>query len=145
MSLQKNEKSYDTWSNFYDTYPNPTVAVDDLVFPKFYSSEKNKNILEIGCGTGRHTKRILDAGNKVTGVDISPGMLEKAKEKLGSTNLTLIQGDFVSSRIFGGPFDAVVMSLVLEHIDNLHHFFSKVRHLLVPNALFYFSEIHPLA
>lgn len=68
---KENQSGYNCWSEFYDSYPNPTVAIDDIYFPPFYSQIKNQSVLEIGCGTGRHTRRLLASNNHVTGVDIS--------------------------------------------------------------------------
>lgn|GEM_PF-1885793 len=41
-SKQNNQAGYNTWSSFYDTYPNPTVAADELAFPACWSHVKNK-------------------------------------------------------------------------------------------------------
>lgn len=140
---EENQKNYDHWATFYDEYPNPTVAIDDLNFPEFYEPLKNMNVLEIGCGTGRHTRRLIAAGNHVTGIDISPGMLQKCREKIKDPKLTLIQGDFLKDPIPGGPFDGIVASLVMEHMPSLPQFFSKVDSLLKSGGSFYLSEIHP--
>ncbi len=40
-----NQKNYNIWSKFYDQYPNPTVAIDELKFPSMYSEIENQNIL----------------------------------------------------------------------------------------------------
>ena len=42
-----NQKNYNIWSEFYDQYPNPTVAIDELKFPSMYSEIENQNVLEI--------------------------------------------------------------------------------------------------
>lgn len=84
MSTQKNIQGYNDWSNFYDEYPNPTVAIDELSFPQVYSEIIGQKVLEIGCGTGRHTRRLIGAGHSVVALDISEGMLAKARKKLES-------------------------------------------------------------
>ena len=138
-----NQKNYNIWSKFYDQYPNPTVAIDELKFPSVYSEIENQNVLEIGCGTGRHTIRLIQQGNNVTGVDLSEGMLDKAKAKINSPRVTFVHADILKDEIPNGPFDVAIMSLVLEHIDDLDLFFNKVRKLLKNESKFYFSEIHP--
>ena len=138
-----NQKNYNIWSEFYDQYPNPTVAIDELKFPSMYSEIENQNILEIGCGTGRHTVRLIQQGNNVTGVDLSEGMLDKAKAKINGPKVTFVHADILKDEIPNGPFDVAIMSLVLEHIDDLDLFFNKVRKLLKSESKFYFSEIHP--
>ncbi len=118
MSKANNQKNYDIWSAFYDSYPNPTVAIDELSFPSFYSSERDRQVLEIGCGTGRHTRRLASQNKSVTALDASEGMLEKARKKV-SGNVVFLHGDILSMEVPGAPFDLAVMSLVLEHIADL--------------------------
>jgi malonyl-CoA O-methyltransferase len=139
----ENKKKYDLWSNFYDEYPNPTVAIDDLTFPKLYRHLRSLNVLDIGCGTGRHTQRLVRQDNRVTGVDISEGMLQQARKRISSPLADLRVLDFMADDIPNAPFDAIVMSLVLEHFADLRGFFVKANNLLKPNSQFFFSEIHP--
>lgn len=141
--LTNNSDGYNQWSTFYDTYPNPTVAIDELNFPKVYQELSGTNILEIGCGTGRHTTRLIEAGNYVVGVDISAGMLTRLKEKIKHPSLELINGDFLETVFADSSFDAIVASLVLEHIFDLEAFFDKSAKLLRPAGRIFLSEIHP--
>ncbi len=139
----KNEIGYDLWSSIYDRYPNPTVAIDDISFPEFYSTVKDMNVLEVGCGTGRHTLRLISANNEVTGVDLSEGMLSQLRRKVETPRLKLIKGDFLCTEIQGGPFDAIIASLVLEHISDLSLFFSRARSVLAEGGLLFISDLHP--
>ncbi len=140
---KENEIAYDAWSSFYDSYANPTVAIDELTFPGVYKTIRNQNVLEIGCGTGRHTRRLIEAENLVTGIDISEGMLNRLRAKISSPNLTLVKGDFLSQVIPNAPFDSIVASLVLEHIPDLKSFFESARKVLKTNGQIYLSELHP--
>lgn len=143
MTSHTNITGYNQWANFYDSYPNPTVAIDDLTFPEFYDDVRNESVLEIGCGTGRHTKRLIELENTVVGVDVSAGMLEKARQKINSPNASFIEGDILDVQIPNAPFDSIVMSLVLEHISDLNRFFSRSAELLKAKGRIFFSEIHP--
>lgn len=139
---QTNIDGYDRWAGFYDQYPNPTVAMDELAFPDFWKGFPGQHVLEIGCGTGRHTARLLAAGKQVTGVDQSPGMLAMARAKLGPAP-TLLQGDFLTLELAEAGFDAALTALVLEHIADLPGFFRHLARSLRPGAPFFISEIHP--
>lgn len=138
-----NQKGYDTWSTFYDNYPNPTVAIDDLSFPPFWQHIEGKSVLEIGCGTGRHTQKLLKKNNKVTGVDLSEGMLAVARKKNSQGDVQFIQADFLSFDFKGKLFDFILCSLVIEHITDLVLFFQKAKNCLKPKGRLYISEIHP--
>lgn len=137
-----NPVGYDRWSAFYDSYPNPTVAAEDAAFPAFWGTLRDLDILEIGCGTGRHTLR-LSQDNYVTGIDISAGMLAVAQEKLPAS-VRLIEADFVTyTGLANASYDAAVTSLVLEHIADLPAFFARLAAVLRPDGRFFMSEIHP--
>lgn len=137
-----NPDGYDRWSAFYDSYPNPTVAADDLSFPAFWLAPQGHNILEIGCGTGRHTRRLAQ-DNHVTGIDVSAGMLAQARAKVPAS-VTLLHADFMAHDGFEPQsFDGAVMSLVLEHIAPLPVFFARLARVVRPGGFFFLSEIHP--
>jgi SAM-dependent methyltransferase len=142
---EANQYGYDRWAEAYDTGINSTVAADDLAFPPLWAHLKGVRVLEIGCGTGRHTLRLAEAGNRVTGLDLSPGMLEQAAIKLaGFTEVRLLQADIVADDMPElGQFDAAITALVIEHIADLPRFFARVAAHLKPGAAFYLSEIHP--
>lgn len=141
-SVDANRKGYDLWSDIYDGYANSTVAIDEMSFPPVYAHLKDQRVLDIGCGTGRHTLRLAQAGNRVTGMDLSPGMLAVARRKLAGLDVRLIEGDILTAP-FTGPFDAVIAALVLEHIADPAGFFQSVARLLSPGGGVYISEIHP--
>jgi len=46
-------------------------------------------IIDIGCGTGRHSIELAKRGYKVTGIDLSESQLERAKEKTKAQNLQI--------------------------------------------------------
>jgi 2-polyprenyl-3-methyl-5-hydroxy-6-metoxy-1,4-benzoquinol methylase len=74
--------------------------------------------LDFGCGVGRLTFALARRCRTVTGVDISPGMLEKAREhetRLGISNTTFARADDVLSTV-AGPFDFINTYIVLQHI-----------------------------
>jgi malonyl-CoA O-methyltransferase len=142
MSKEFNIQAYNQWSDQYDQMPNSTIAVDDRFFPCAWPHLKG-HVLEIGAGTGRNTAKLLNLGCVVTAVEISPGMLAVAREKLAGQAVEFVEGDFLSVGL-SGPFDAAITSLVLEHIEDLPAFFRRAASLLRPGGEFYLSEIHPL-
>jgi SAM-dependent methyltransferase len=140
-----NSKGYDLWSATYDRYPNPTVAMDERHFPPRWRHLEGGRVLEVGCGTGRHTAKLAAQGNEVTGIDLSAGMLAAAREKLrGFPRVRLLQGDILTvAGLEDGAFDALVAALVLEHLRDLAGFFGRARSILRPGGEAHFSEIHP--
>ena len=142
--MNLNQKGYDAWSSIYDDYPNPTVAVDEMHFWKHWQHLKGIDVIEVGCGTGRNTQKLVRQGNRVVGIDLSNGMLEVAKKRL-SDAAKLLEADFVTYDGFAAhQFDALVTSLVIEHIKDLNAFFKRAATVLKPGGACYISEIHPL-
>ena len=79
-------------------------------------------ILELAVGTGRLAIPLAEAGHIVTGVDIDPAMLARARERVsgnaGEDRLTLVEADIVGLRLpgdqkFGLAFIALNSLLVL--------------------------------
>ncbi|MFC4121162.1 class I SAM-dependent methyltransferase [Nonomuraea zeae] len=56
------------------------------------------DILDVGCGTGSLSALLAAAGHRVTGVDLTPRMIEQAETKLAAAGLTgrFLVGDAVS-------------------------------------------------
>lgn len=145
MKSIQNEQGYDLWASFYDSYPNATVAADELYFPKYFGHIENKTILDIGCGTGRHSLKLAKQGNRVTGLDISGRMLEVAQSKLIGFPVNFVKADFLAyDGLSPVSFDAAVASLVIEHISDLKTFFLKLSSVLASGGEAFLSEIHPL-
>ncbi|MFW9777804.1 MAG: class I SAM-dependent methyltransferase [Candidatus Heimdallarchaeota archaeon] len=70
------------------------------------NSPKIHSILEIGCGTGRHTERLQNR-YCVTGIDINPSMIEEAKTR--ASKAELVSGDLMDLNILRNrSFDAII-------------------------------------
>lgn len=90
-------------------------------------------VLELGCGTGQVTERLLAAGARVVAVDALPEMLEGARRRAPDA-------EYVVGDIFGdlppGPFNAVVVSFVLHNLsaDQRRALLSSAEGLLAPGG-----------
>lgn len=71
-------------------------------------------ILDFGCGVGRQVLAFLQTGAEVVGFD-NPAMIERAKERLG-THEGLTWTDCWEDVVSLAPYDAVVASLVFQHV-----------------------------
>ena len=134
MSNQDLEHGYNIWSEFYDRYPNPTVFQDELSFPPFWNHIRGRRVLEIGCGTGRHTEKLAMLGNEVTAVDSSEGMLAVARAKTSLKDVRFVRGDILLASPDQSVFDAVVSALVIEHISDLDRLFRRIACVLGPQG-----------
>ena len=66
-------------------------------------------VLDVGCGTGRHAIELAHRGFQVTGVDISPGMLDvgRALAEEAGVEVRWVESD-VAEQLPAGPFDAAL-------------------------------------
>lgn len=87
-----------------------------------------ESILDIGCGNGALSYDLAQKAKKVLGIDILWKSINKAKGCFKRNNLSFIMGDAVSYD-FGVQFDVIVLSNVLEHIDDRVNFLIKIKSL----------------
>jgi 2-polyprenyl-3-methyl-5-hydroxy-6-metoxy-1,4-benzoquinol methylase len=141
--MNNNMNFYDEWAKNYDFGENSTIHIDEIYFPKLWNNIFDKNIIEIGCGSGRHTQKLAKNSNNICAIDLSSKMQEIAKEKIKSNNVNFICGDFMNIEIAPNSFDFAICALVLEHIENLAPIFAKISHTIKNGGSFFLSEIHP--
>ena len=97
---------------------------------------KNKKVLEIGIGTGRLAVRVAPHCRKLTGIDISPKTVERAKENLKEyKNISFICDDF-NVHEFCETFDIIYSSLTMMHFKQKAQVIAKIDTLLNDNGIF---------
>lgn len=100
-------------------------------------------VLEVGCGEGGNMKPFLDIGCSVTGIDISEGQIEKAREFYkdhpNKANLTLISEDIYNVSGLDKQFDIVILRDVIEHIPNQERFMPFLKQFMKPDGVVFFG------
>ena len=94
-------------------------------------------VLEIGCGSGLFTSLFADSGAQILAVDLSPDLIRLAQQR-NLPNARFILKNFEDCAL-DGPFDAVIGSSVLHHLD-LTHTWEKILQLLKPGGVISFAE-----
>jgi ubiquinone/menaquinone biosynthesis C-methylase UbiE len=73
---------YDSFiADYYDESPVVQRRLQDVAFYRDAARDFGDPVLELGCGTGRVTMALADSGIRVTGLDLSERMLERAVRK----------------------------------------------------------------
>jgi len=97
-------------------------------------------VLDLACGTGRVTVRLLQRARKVLACDLSEESLRVLAQKIGTTeNLGLVWADIVQMRIAPETIDLAVSTQLFEHIPTLEQraeFLEGVRAALKPEGVF---------
>jgi SAM-dependent methyltransferase len=95
-------------------------------------------ILEIGCGPGRLSIRLArDHGLDVTGLDLDPAMIERARANAGRPNgnrPSFVVGDVASLAFPDGSFDLVVSTLSMHHWTDATTGLNEIARVLRPNG-----------
>jgi demethylmenaquinone methyltransferase / 2-methoxy-6-polyprenyl-1,4-benzoquinol methylase len=99
-----------------------------------------KQVLDIATGTGDFAIQALDLNpDKVTGVDISEGMLEIGRQKLQRKNLSskveLLSGDSENLRFPENKFDAATVGFGVRNFENLEKGLQEIYRVLKPGAV----------
>jgi ubiquinone/menaquinone biosynthesis C-methylase UbiE len=135
---------YDRWAAIYDREANPLIALEEPVVREALGDVAGLSVLDLGCGTGRHSVWLASRGAAVTGIDFSEGMLEEARRKAGAGPVRFLAHDLHQPLPFAdGTFDRVVSGLVLEHLHELDAFFAEARRVLRPGGRAVISAMHP--
>ncbi len=104
-----------------------------------------RHVLDAGCGPGFCSEIMAHRGASVTAMDVTPRMVELARERLAGLDATVLEGDVAGALPFGdSAFDIVLCSLVLDYVADLAPVFLEFRRLLVPGGTLVFSLEHPI-
>ncbi len=94
--------------------------------------KKGERILDIGCGIGALSFDIAEkSGAIATGIDLNPENISIAREKHAHPAVAYHLGDALRISL-EGPFDAVILSNVLEHLPNRSQFLQEIVDRLRP-------------
>jgi ubiquinone/menaquinone biosynthesis C-methylase UbiE len=113
--FESSANKYDDW---YETdFGKYASQLEEKLMLELLKLKAGQTLLDIGCGTGRHLLLFKNLGLIVTGVDISPLMLDKAKEKVDEKSLVRLS-DEEPFPFEDKSFDLSIIFLTLEFCKN---------------------------
>ena len=137
-------EGYDRWAAIYDDDGNPLIGLEERYLPGLYGDVRGLDLVDLGCGTGRHAVCLAAAGARVTAVDFSEGMVAKARAKPGWEHVRFVAHDLTQRLPFPDrSFDRVLACRVLDHIGDLVVFFAECRRVCRPDGRVLVSVFHP--
>lgn len=113
----------ESFKNFhYDKHP---LRVYSLKFIQKQISPLD-NVLDLGCNLGEVSNKIAEFSNQVVGVDYNNDLITKANSRYNKSNLRFICSDaFSYLEKTSEKFDVIILSHILEHIENPKEFLEK--------------------
>lgn len=114
---------FDDWPKKYDEWFESPIGklvkeyegrlLLDMVRPI-----RGEHVLDVGCGTGIFTLDLLEAGARVTGLELSLPMLRRAGQKAAGRAFHMVRGDMRRLPFADGTFDKTVSVTAIEFLDD---------------------------
>jgi SAM-dependent methyltransferase len=101
-----------------------------LDYHSFFSLHllQTDTVLDVGCGNGSVAFDVALVAKEVVGIDIDKKNIENAKRTNSRANITYLIGD-ATTYPFAEKFDKIILSNVLEHIENRIDFLKKLHNI----------------
>jgi malonyl-CoA O-methyltransferase len=137
--------AYDRWAATYDTDPNRTRELAAEVLRKLDLALIERDLVEIGCGTGLNTEWLATQAASITALDFSEEMLRHAATRIQDPKARLLQHDVRTTwPLADDAADVIVAMLILEHVEHLELVLAEAARVLRPNGKLFICELHPM-
>ena len=150
--LEKMADFFENRLDGYDEHMMSNIESADEFYPftaKQLPTAENCHILDLGCGTGLELEEyfLLCPSAKVTGIDLSQGMLSALGKKFADKDITTIVGSYFDVPLGKDVFDTAVS------VESLHHFtkeekiplYTKLHAALKENGYFILTDYFSLS
>lgn len=127
--------------------PDADLGLGCGIPTNFAAIKKGDHVLDLGSGAGNDcfvARAIVGESGKVTGLDFTDAMLEKAnlnKQKLGFTNVEFVKGDIEEMPLPDITFDVVVSNCVLNLVPDKKKAFMEIKRVLKSAGHFCVSDV----
>jgi ubiquinone/menaquinone biosynthesis C-methylase UbiE len=126
---------YDAWARVYDWFWRRYINQTLPVAQRTAAVRSGEQVLDLACGTGELLSRIAEEmpGAELVGIDVAPGMVARARKKLGS-EAQVWQGDAHDLPFAENRFDVVVCANTFHYFAQPAVVLSEVRRVLTPDG-----------
>jgi malonyl-CoA O-methyltransferase len=143
--------AYALWAASYPPHAhNPVMRAEERAMLALLPTDLHgQSVLDAGCGSGRYMLHALDRGAaRVTGVDLSVEMLERAGAELAAHDrgaaVGLAQGDLEALPVPEASADLAICGLTIGHLDRLQPALAELRRVVRPGGTILCSDVHPI-
>ena len=130
--LRDNRSYYDTFSATYDEGRDKGyhAYLDEAEFALVRPHLAGASVLEVGCGTGLILERLAALAEEAVGIDLSPGMLERARAR----GLQVLEGSATALPFEDARFDLVCSFKVLAHVEEIERALTEMARVVRPGG-----------
>lgn len=148
QKITEPEKAYDLWAKQYDHQPgNLMLDLDEALFTRFLETVPvtDQVVADIGCGTGRHWKKILARKpQSLLGFDVSEQMLAELQRKYPQATTNHLGTEHQLS-LPGESVNLIVSTLTIAHIENISEALREWKRVLTLGGSIIITDYHPVA
>lgn len=143
----KSRDYYDEFSRNYDQRRGGNVPggyhdlLDHLESSYVAKFGTGRRVLEVGCGTGLILERISQFASSAEGIDLSPGMLERAR----SRGLSVREGSATDLPFEDSSFDVTCSFKVLAHVPDIEKALSEMARVTKPGGTILAEFYNPVS
>lgn len=138
--------AYNIWAPEYDQQPdNLMLYLDEKVFGSLLApiALTGKTVIDIGCGTGRHWKMLLQQQPAaLIGYDVSDGMLSELRKKFPGAAVQLATDNRLSG-VSDQSADVILSTLTVAHIENFREALTAWVRVLKKSGDMIITDFHP--
>ncbi|MEO8624292.1 MAG: class I SAM-dependent methyltransferase, partial [bacterium] len=103
-----------------------------------------RDVLELGCGTGKNTIWLASKARELVAMDFSSGMLDAARRRIHAANTRFVQHDVRNTwPVADRSMDVVIGNLILEHVEDLAPVYAEAERVLRRGGQLFLCELHP--
>ncbi len=134
---------YDDFSKRYERerHHGYHALLDELELDIALPLAEGREVLEVGCGTGLILSRLARVARRAEGIDLSPGMLDKARER----GLSVREASATALPFADASFDLVVSFKVLAHVPDIGLALSEMARVCRPGGRVLAELYNPLS
>lgn len=137
----------DEYKNIDGHNPDADLGLGCGIPTQFAAMRPGDSLLDLGSGAGNDcfvARTLVGETGKITGIDFTDEMIEKARlnlDKTGFTNIEFIKGDIEEMPLPDNTFDVVISNCVLNLVPDKQRAFSEVFRVLKPGGHFCISDV----
>jgi ubiquinone/menaquinone biosynthesis C-methylase UbiE len=137
------ESGYHLWADTYDDFHNPLISVEEPIIRRMVDSIPPGRALDAACGTGRYARYMSERGHKVSAVDMTPAMLDRARANAPDAEFKV--GTLEALPFPDRTFDLVMCGLALTHLPEIARAIAEMARVLKPGGTAIIADHHPMA
>jgi ubiquinone/menaquinone biosynthesis C-methylase UbiE len=141
--LERARRYYDAFAESYEAHRDGRGRYHDLLDAleiEFAApAVAGREVLEVGCGTGLLLRALAPLASRAVGVDLSPGMLARARQR----GLEVVEGSATALPFADATFDVAVSFKTLPHVPDLAGALSEMARVVRPGGTMFVELYNP--